>query len=503
MGTALELHHISRSFPGVQALDDVSFTIAAGTVHALVGENGAGKSTLIKILSGALEPDAGTMTLGGQPYRPRDPRHAIGSGVSTIYQELNLLPLRSVAANITLGKEPSKGGVLDGEAARAHARESLNLLQASHVPLDAPVERLKVGEKQIVEIAKALLARSSLLVMDEPTAALNSAEAEALFSIIATLKARGVTVLYVSHRLNEVFRLADAVTVLRDGRHIRTSPIGDVTPDSLITDMIGRKLEGVFPPRTQTLGDRALSAGRLSSAGVFEDVSFDLRAGEVLAVTGLTGSGKTELGKALFGDWPVDAGEVRLFAETGRVIPARAIEAGLGYMPEDRKVEGVLSEVSVRRNISLAILPRLARRRGIVDRPAEQAAAQAQVDALDIKTPSLDQLVRNLSGGNQQKVALGKWLACGARVLILVEPTQGIDVGVKFEIYELIARLSREGVAILLISSELPEILGLAHRILVMRAGRVVVDLPGDQTNSETILRYALGESVGSVTSDQ
>ena len=496
MDAILELHHISRSFPGVRALDDVSFAASAGTIHALVGENGAGKSTLIKVLSGALEAEAGTMMLGGQPYRPHDPRHAIRSGVSTIYQELNLLPLRSVAANITLGKEPSNGGVLDGEAARAQAREALSLLQASHISLDAPVERLKVGEKQVVEIAKALLDKSRLLIMDEPTAALNSAEAEALFAIISTLKARGVTVLYVSHRLNEIFRLADAVTVLRDGRHIRTSPISQVTPDSLITDMIGRQLEGVFPPRTQTLGDRVLSAGRLSATGMFEDVSFDLRAGEVLAVTGLTGSGKTELGKALFGDWPVDAGEVRLFGRSGRVIPARAIEAGMGYMPEDRKVEGMLAEVSVRRNISLAILPRLARRLGIVDRPAERKAAQAQVDALDIKTPSLAQLVRNLSGGNQQKVALAKWLACGARMLILMEPTQGIDVGVKFEIYELIARLSREGVAILLISSELPEILGLAHRILVMRGGRVVVELPGDQTDSDTILRYALGERV-------
>ena len=496
MGTILELHHISRSFPGVQALDDVSFAVAAGCVHALVGENGAGKSTLIKILSGALEPDAGAMTFAGQAYRPRDPRDAIRAGVSTIYQELNLLPVRSVAANITLGKEPSNGGVLDAGAARAQARSVLDLLQASHISLDAPVERLKVGEKQIVEIAKALLDQSRLLIMDEPTAALNSAEAEALFAIIATLKARGVTILYVSHRLNEIFRLADAVTVLRDGRHIRTSAIGDVTPDSLITDMIGRKLEGVFPPRNPTLGDRALSAEGLSAAGMFEDVSFDLRAGEVLAVTGLTGSGKTELGKALFGDWPVDSGEVRLFGQVDRAIPARAIQAGLGYMPEDRKVEGLLAEVSVRRNVALAILPRLARRLGIVDRPAEHKAAQAQVDALEIKTPSLDQLVRNLSGGNQQKVALAKWLACGARALILMEPTQGIDVGVKFEIYELIARLSHEGVAILLISSELPEILGLAHRILVMRAGRVAAELPGDQTNAEAILRYALGESV-------
>jgi ribose transport system ATP-binding protein len=494
--TILELSRISRSFPGVQALDDVSFSVAEGSVHALVGENGAGKSTLIKVLSGALEPDAGWMAFAGRAYRPRNPRDAIRAGVSTIYQELNLLPLRSVAANVTLGKEPSNGGLLDRAAAQAQARGALELLRAAHIPLEAPVERLKVGEKQIVEIAKALLDQSRLLIMDEPTAALNSAESEALFEIIAALKAKGVTILYVSHRLPEIFRLADAVSVLRDGRHIRTAPIGEVTPDSLIADMIGRRLEGVFPPRRRDLGAVVLSVERLASPGAFENATFDLRAGEVLAITGLTGSGKTELGRALFGDCAIASGRAQVFGLSGRVDPAQAMAAGMGYLPEDRKVEGVLAEVSVRRNLALAILPRLARRLGVIDRPAERRTAQAQVDALDIKTPSLDQLVRNLSGGNQQKVALGKWLACGARLLILMEPTQGIDVGVKFEIYELIARLSREGVAILLISSELPEILGLAHRILVMRAGRVVAELDGERTDPETILRYALGESV-------
>ncbi|HLF25313.1 MAG TPA: sugar ABC transporter ATP-binding protein [Anaerolineae bacterium] len=493
MAPILDLCHISRSFPGVQALDDVTFSIAPGSVHALVGENGAGKSTLIKILSGALEPDSGSMQLADRPYRPRDPRAAIRAGVSTIYQELNLLPLRSVLANITLGQEPARGGILDLAGGRAQARGVLDLLKAAHIPLDAPVERLKVSEKQIVEIAKALRAQSRLLIMDEPTAALNSSEIEALFEIIATLKARGVTILYVSHRLPEIFRLADAVTVLRDGRRIRTAPSGEVTPDTLIADMIGRKLEGVFPSRNRDLGEVALSVAHLSAGGVFEDVSFEVRAGEVLAITGLTGSGKTELGKALFGDWPIDAGQVQWFGRVARANPFDAVAVGLGYLPEDRKVEGVLAEVSVRRNIALAILPRLARRFGVIDRSAERRVAEEQARALAIKTPSLDQLVRNLSGGNQQKVALAKWLACGARALILMEPTQGIDVGVKFEIYELIARLARERAAILLISSELPEILGLAHRILVMRAGRVVAEAPGAQADSETILRYALG----------
>jgi ABC-type sugar transport system ATPase subunit len=353
---------------------------------------------------------------------------------------------------------------------------------------------LKVGEKQIVEIAKALLDESRLLIMDEPTSALNSTEVGALFSIVRTLKERGVTILYVSHRLGEIFELADFVTVLRDGRHIRTSPISTATADTLITDMIGRKLEGVYPPRNRKLGDVVLAARHLGAAQVFDDVSFELRAGEVLALTGLSGAGKTELAKALFGDWPLDGGEVELFGQPGGIDPNRAIAAGVGYLPEDRKVEGVLAEVSVQRNLSLALLPRLAHRLGIIDRAREREVATQEVEALEIKTPSLSQLVRNLSGGNQQKVALGKWLACGARLLILVEPTQGIDVGVKFEIYDLIAQLSGAGVAILLVSSELPEILGLAHRILVMRNGRVVGELAGEQTDSEEILRLALGE---------
>ena len=494
MTTVLELSGISRSFPGLQALDDITFAVSAGTVHALVGENGAGKSTVIKILSGALAPDAGTLTLEGRPYHPRDPKEAIQQGISTIYQEFNLLSLRSVVANITLGQEPARGGLLDFAAARQEVREVLQLLRASHLPLDAPIEQLKVGEKQIVEIAKALLSKSRVLIMDEPTAALNSAESEALFEIIATLKRQGVTILYVSHRLPEIFRLADAVTVLRDGRHIRTAPIADVTADTLITDMIGRKLEGVFPPRNQQLGAEALTADHVSAAKAFSDVTFGLRSGEVLAITGLTGSGKTELGKALFGAWPIDSGEIRLFGKATRLSPSAATILGVGYMPEDRKVEGIVTDLPVRRNITLAILARLADRFGMINRAAERAVAGRQVEELEIKTPSLEQLVRNLSGGNQQKVALAKWLASGARVLILLEPTQGIDVGVKFEIYHLIGRLSAAGAAVLLISSELPEILGLAHRILVMHEGRVAAELIGAQTNSEEILRYALGQ---------
>ena len=496
----LALRALSKRFPGVQALDAVSFEVQAGHVHALVGENGAGKSTLIKILSGAIPRDSGEITLDSAPYRPRDPKDAFAAGISTIYQELNLLPTRSVMHNVLLGREPTRGGgragmpgVLDYAAMRRQTADMLATLRAAHIDLNAKVEDLKVSEKQLVEIARSLLRRATLLIMDEPTSALNQQEVDALFAVIGILKAQGVTVLYVSHRLEEIFQLADAVTVLRDGAHIRTAPIADVTPDALITDMIGRRLEAAFPARHPAAGEVVLRAEGLTAAdGAFADVSFALRAGEVLAVTGLGGSGKTELGKALFGDYALRAGEILVNGRAFRPSPTAAIAAGIIYIPEDRKVEGVIQNLGVGRNISLAVLRRLARL-GVIDRAKERATAQAQVDGLAIKTPSLAQQVGNLSGGNQQKVALGKWLAVGARIFILMEPTQGIDVGVKFEIYDLIARLSREGAAILLISSEMPEVLGLAHRILVMRNGAVAAELDGATATAEMVLRHALG----------
>jgi ABC-type sugar transport system ATPase subunit len=329
--------------------------------------------------------------------------------------------------------------------------------------------------------------------MDEPTAALNNAEVEALFSVLTTLKARGVTMLYVSHRLDEIFRIADAVTVLRDGQHVRTVPLSATTPNELITDMLGRSLISVFPPRQPQTGKVVLSVEHLSSARAFEDVSFQLHAGEVLALAGLAGSGKTELGQALFGAWPIDGGQVQWFDRQGPPTPARAVAIGVGFAPEDRQMESLLLDATVRRNITLAILPRLARRAGFLDRSGEQRTAQRQAEALQIKAPSLASPVCVLSGGNQQKTALAKWLAAGARVLILLEPTQGIDVGVKFEIYDLIAQLARSGTAILLISSELSEVVGLAHRVLVMRRGKIAAEFPGEQTGTADILRAAAG----------
>jgi ABC-type sugar transport system ATPase subunit len=493
MKALLQLDRISRAFPGVQALHNVSFAVETGTLHALIGENGAGKSTLIKILSGALTADSGTLLLDGQPYQPRDPRHALRSGLATIHQELNLLPSRSVLANLVLGQEPARRGFVDWKQARSVAQRVLHQLHAESIALEAPLHELTLGQRQLVAIGKALLSNCRLLIMDEPTAALNSAEVETLFDVLAALKARGVTMLYVSHRLDEIFRIAEAVTVLRDGQHVRTTPLSAATPHELIADMLGRPLTGVFPARHPPADEVVLSVDHLSSARAFDNVSFQLRAGEVLALTGLAGSGKTELGQALFGAWPIDGGQVRWFDRSEPVAPPRAVALGVGYAPEDRQTESLLLDVAVRRNITLAILSRLTRRWGFLDRSAEQDAAQRQAEALQIKAPSLAAPVRVLSGGNQQKTALAKWLAAGVRVLILQEPTQGIDVGVKFEIYRLIAQLAQSGTAILLISSELPEVVGLAHRVLVMRNGKIATEFRGEQAEAPAILRAAAG----------
>ncbi|MCC6802289.1 MAG: sugar ABC transporter ATP-binding protein [Anaerolineae bacterium] len=492
----LRLENVSKAYPGVQALRGVSFEIERGQVHALVGENGAGKSTLIKILAGAEQADGGTITLDGAPYTPRDPRAALDSGVATIYQVFNLLPDRTVMQNVMLGKEPhSRGGWMDVKSMHEQTRRVMERLNAAYLPLDCPVGLLKVSERQVVEIAKALLNDSKLLIMDEPTSALNQTEVEALFTIVDRLKAQGVTILYVSHRLEEIFRLADAVTVLRDGGHISTKPISAVTRDSLIEDMIGRKLVGVFPAKSTHYGEEVLRAEHLRARGLLDDVSVSLHRGEVLAVAGLSGSGKSELGRALFGDLPLDGGSILLKGAAFKPSPERAMARGLIYLPEDRKAEGILQEMSIRKNIALPVLRRIANPFGFVSPEREREVAQAQVKALDIKTPGIEQLVLNLSGGNQQKVALAKCLALDPEILIFMEPTQGIDVGVKFDLYQFIAAQAQAGRAVLLISSELVEILGLAQRILVMREGRIAADLDGQTATQTEILRHALGET--------
>lgn len=489
----LKIQNLSKAYIGVQALKNVSFEVEKGHVHALVGENGAGKSTLIKILSGSERADAGEITLNNQPYRPHNPKDARKASISTIYQIFNLMPDRTIMHNVLLGKEPHNGGILNISTMREETRRVLETLNSGHLNPETKINELKVGEKQIVEIAKALLHQSKLMIMDEPTSALNQTEVDALFKIIGLLKEQGVTIIYVSHRMEEIFHLADSVTVLRDGTHVSTKPIERVTRDSLVEDMIGRKLSSVFPPRHAVKADaeEVLRVEGLRVNHLLHDINFSLYQGEVLAIAGLSGSGKTELGKALYGDLRLNGGKITLIGRPYHPSPRNAIKRKLIYLPEDRKADGVIQELPIRRNIALSILGQISTL-GWINLRRERQIAQEQIQALEIKTPHMNQEVLNLSGGNQQKVALAKCLAVHPEFFILMEATQGIDVGVKFEIYQFIATQVALGHSVLLISSELTEILGLAHRVLVMHEGRIAAELK--DTTQEEILRYALGE---------
>jgi len=452
-------------------------------------------------MTGIHQPDEGEILLDGKPIRIGSSADAQLHGIAAIYQEPMIFPDLNVAENIFISHQ-GRGAVMQWGKMYHEADAVLAKLGVA-LDVRSPARGLTVAAQQTVEIAKALSLNTRVLIMDEPTAALNQTEVNALFNNIAVLKEQGVTILYVSHRLDEIFQLADWVTVLRDGEHISTNPISEVTRASLVEDMIGRKLTNIFPERVDKRGDEVLRVEGLTVEGTLDRVSFGLRRGEVLAVAGLSGSGKTELGKALYGDLPIDGGAIMLNGKPLKASPTAAIRNGMSYLPEDRKAHGVFQEHTVKRNISISVLQRLANRLGILNLSQEREVAEAQVKALDIKTPSLDQLVMNLSGGNQQKVALARCLAVSPDVFLLMEPTQGIDVGVKFELYQFIAEQAASGRAILLISSELAEILGLSHRILVMREGRIVADLDTAQTNQEEILRYALGEATTAAESDR
>jgi len=503
MTVKLELKKLSKQFPGVKALDQISFSILAGEVHGLVGENGAGKSTLIKLISGALEPSSGQITLDGKSYQPRNPREALNAGISTIYQERSWLPFRNVLFNIMLGNEPGLSGArLDFLNMRRRCEEILQRLGARDIPLHAQAEDLKAGQRQVLEIARALVHQSSFLIMDEATAALNNEEQEALFAVVKNLKASGLTILYISHRLEEIFRLADRVTVLRDGKQVKTVAISETSKDQLIADMVGRNLSGAFPQKDQPSAKPLLEVKNLSARKYFRQVSFTLHEGEVLGIAGLAGSGKEELGLALFGAFPLESGEKSIAGKILPHSPEKAIAHGMAYLPDDRKKEGIFLTLPVKRNISLPVLKSLSNSLGYIRRRQEQALAGQWIERLAIKTPGLAELCENLSGGNQQKVSLSKWLASKARIIILSHPTQEIDVGVKFEFYQLIAELSRLGKGIILISSELPELLGLCHSILVMRDGEVVARLEAERTDAESIMRYALGHDKQSESAD-
>lgn len=489
----LSFHGISKHFPGVQALDDVSFAVERGSCHALMGENGAGKSTLGKILAGVYRADGGELRLEGQPIHPTDPLHARRIGIAMVHQELAFCPNLSIAENLCLGDMPAKAGWLDKPMMRARARAMLAEI-GTEFDVDRPIGQLTTGQEQLVQIAAAVGTGAQVIVFDEPTSSLSVAESEHLFELLAHLKERGITVIYVSHRMEEIFRLCDAITVLRDGRHVATERIAETDQERVIHQMIGRDVDHHEPDHLRReLGEEVLRVEGLTSPGKFENVSFTLRAGEVLGFAGLIGAGRSEVAQAVFGLDPNSTGRVFVRGqELPRHSVTAALGAGLGLLPEDRKRLGLVLAMNCRENTSLAALDRLSSF-GWVDRPAERNVAQKFADRLRLKAPSIETGIAGLSGGNQQKVALAKWLARECSILIVDEPTRGVDVGAKAEIHKLLDELACQGVAVLVISSELPEAMNLSRRILVMRQGRVAGELPRAQFGQAALMRLMAG----------
>jgi rhamnose transport system ATP-binding protein len=493
----LEVDHVSKSFAGVHALRDVTLTLRAGEVHALVGENGAGKSTLVKIITGAHAPDSGRLVVGGRGVERADPLLARSLGIAPIYQQPALFPDLTVAENMAMGLEPEGAWRrIDWPERRRRAKDLLARAGAT-LDLDARAGTLRMAEQQIVEIARALGTGARVLLMDEPTASLSDREADRLFGLLAEMKAAGVGVLYISHRLPELFRIADRVTVLRDGSVVETRAMAETTEADLIRLMVGREVSAVFPKRPVRIGPLALAVRGLGSrAAGIRGVSFELRAGEILGLAGLVGSGRTELCRVLFGLFPADEGEFLLRGEKLRVgSPREASARGIAYVPEDRRRHGVIPEMSVAANSTLAVLADVAAH-GFMDFGREREIATSFVGRFAIKTPSLETPVGHLSGGNQQKVALARWLAAKPSVLILDEPTQGVDVGAKAEIHRLMVELADEGMAILMVSSDLPEILGMSDRVAVMHGGTLAGILSRGEATQEAILALALGQAV-------
>ncbi|MFJ6425913.1 sugar ABC transporter ATP-binding protein [Streptomyces hydrogenans] len=494
--TVLEARGVGKRFPGVVALDDVSFTLRAGETHALVGENGAGKSTLIKVLTGVHRPDSGELLLSGRPVRFARPSEAQTAGISTIYQEVNLVPLMSVARNIFLGREPkNRFGLIDFP--RMHA-EAAALLGGFGVTVDPrrALGTLGIGTQQMVALARAVSVEAHVVVMDEPTSSLEPREVETLFRVIDDLRRRNIAVVYVSHRMDELYRICDRVTVLRDGRHIHTGPLAALDRMSLVSMMLGREISEVRRHGLTSFGSAGHDVARepvLTATGLvrrhqLDDVSLELYPGEVLGLGGLLGSGRSETAKALAGALSLDAGEVRVGgAPLGRSSSAAAIRAGISLLPEDRKAEGIVPGLSVRENIVLAALPRLSRA-GIVSRARQDRVVDIFMKRLHIKASSPEQKVGELSGGNQQKVLLARWLCLEPKVLLLDEPTRGIDVGAKAEVQALIDELAQEGLAVLLVSSDIEELVEGADRIVVLRSGATAGELVGENVSEDALL---------------
>ncbi len=487
----LEMKGIGKTFPGVKALQGVSLTVREGQVHALLGENGAGKSTLIKILSGAYTKDEGQIFFEGKPVEINGPHDAQALGISTIYQEFNLARDLTIAENIFLGHLPPKGIGVDWALVKQRSREILDTLGVS-LSVDTMVSTLSVAEQQLVEIAKSLNRKTRILIMDEPSAVLGEKDLEKLFEVVRSLQKQGIGIIYISHRLKEIFELADEVTVLKDGRYIDTKLVSEVTMDDLVKLMIGRDLKDVYPKREPAVGDTLLEVKNISQSKLVHDCSFTLRAGEIIGFAGITGSGRTELVRAIFGADPC-RGEMFIAGKPYKPrSPADAIGRGVALVTEDRKAQGLFLKLNVAINTTISGLKHLTRF-GILQLPKELALVKKMIQDLSIKTPNANFIVVNMSGGNQQKVILARWLSIGTRIFIMDEPTRGIDVGSKSEIYQIMDDLTKKGVGVIMISSELPEILGMSDRVMVMRQGTIVKELARAEASEEAIMKYAVG----------
>jgi ribose transport system ATP-binding protein len=489
----LSAEHITKVFPGVRALENVDFDLRQGEIHAILGENGAGKSTLIKILGGVYARDEGRVLLGGRDVDLHDPRHAQLQGIRVIHQDLNLLPLLSVAENIFLGNIPS--GPLPGSVGwgkmMTRARELLHRVQLD-IDVKEPVGRLTAGEQQLVEIAQALTTDMNILIMDEPTAALNDTEVETLFDLLHTMTADGIGIVYITHRIAEVFQIADRVTVLRDGVRVGTLDVKEATPDGLVKMMVGRSLDEMYPRKWGTAGEALLQAEGISTLDGLKDISLSLHKGEILGVYGLMGSGRTKLANALFGASPISSGQILVRGK--KVIlhsPFEARRHGLGLLPVDRKGGGLIMTLPVRKNLTIASLDKYLRG-PFINEESEKTSANHWSQLLKIRAPSIETNVGSLSGGNQQKTVVGRWLDAQASILIMNEPTRGIDVGAKVEIYTLMDELCHQGVGILMFSSEMPELLAIADRILVMSLGRITAEFAHGQATQEKLMERAV-----------
>ena len=488
----LQMRGIHKTFPGVHALKDVQFDVRRSEVHALLGENGAGKSTLIKIVSGVYPPDDGEMMLDQEPVHFANPREAQQAGIATIYQELGLYPELTVAENIFMGHAPTKDHgffrTIDWEGMKRQSEDLLAELNIHDMDVQTKVGRLNVGNRQRVEIAKALSLDARILIMDEPTAALGESDVEQLFSIVRLLRERGVSIIYISHRLHEVFELADRVTVLRDGEYIGTRDVKDTSESRLISMMVGRTIDNLFPKQGAKIGEVVLEVRNLHRLPWTKDLSFKVHAGEIVGLAGLVGSGRSETAQVIFGVLPAESGTILLDGKPVRIQrPSEAVEHGIGYVPEDRGHQGLVKEMALRENTSMAVLKSVTKH-NFISRTKERLLARRSVEQLRIRTTGPEQIVNKLSGGNQQKVVVSKWLASNPKLLMMDEPTRGVDVGAKAEIHRLMSQLAaEEGLAILMISSELPEILGMSDRILVMREGHLTAEFTREEATPERI----------------